>query len=93
MDECRTLLGFSFFLVGCYFFYLLFASGFSFPVLGGSLACFILGDLLIPSERRRREGGWELIDLVEYLVHIPYWFGSTLIRFLGRLLSSKSFDI
>ncbi|AFU97533.1 hypothetical protein [Simiduia agarivorans] len=89
MDALRTLLALCLFLLGCACLFYFFRGDAGWSAVALALAFFVVAHWVIPKDRRRREEGWDWLEVACEISDLPFrvlwWF----FRSLGRLLSNK----
>lgn len=85
MNEIRMILSVITFLLGCYLIFDLFNAGFNFFILSGAILSFILAHYLWPKNMKKGddEGHW-VLDLIEFIVDIPFRSVAYILRSIGR---------
>jgi len=89
MVEIRTFFAFIIFLVGCYCLYDVCTIGFSYAMLGGAAISFFIAHCILPKNRRNKESALDYLDLLEFIIEVPYQICSLVVRLVGRIFSSK----
>ena len=84
MDSIRILSSLLAFCTGCYLIYDLFSVGFNVYIFLGIFVSFILAHYLWPQDRNKKDEDFDLLDIVEIIVDLPFKTFSQIIRSLGR---------
>lgn len=82
MDELRITISTAIFSLSCYLVYDLFANGFNWIVLLFCIGGYILVHFIWP---RKTSGDNDWLDLLEFVVDLPYCSIALLIRSIGRI--------
>jgi len=90
MTELRVLLATGLFSTGAYLVYDLIAHGFDPAVLVGCIAGFALAHVVWPHDGHA-EASW--VDMLEWIVDLPYRAMALTLRSLGRLLRFTDADL
>ncbi len=85
LDDLRLLLAVALFCLGLYLCWDLLATGFNLWIVLSALGCFIAAHFVKPN-RADRDTGNSLINVMEFIVDIPYSLIAKFLRALFRTL-------
>lgn len=77
------------FLLGCACLFYFFRGDAGWISVGLALVFFALAHWVIPKDRRRRDEGWDWLELLCEIADVPFRIMAWFFRSLGRLLSNK----
>ena len=94
VDYIRFTLAVSSFLLACFLVYDLIANGFDWSVLLGILVCFLAAHYLKPDfKKSNKPDVYDWIDIIDFIIDIPFRFLVYTIRAVGKAKNVDSIDI
>lgn len=91
MDTIRLVIALTLFLLGAYLVVDLFFSGFDYVVLVAALICFVSAHYVKP-KRYDDESVSLIVDLLDFVIDIPFRIITGSLRLLGRLFKDNDAD-
>lgn len=90
MIVLREVLAAIIFVVGVVFLFDIFSVGFSWEALLLSLFCFFIAYVIWPSKKKgQRQDDYGFLDVLEFVIEIPFEILKWFFRLLGRIFSGK----
>ena len=93
LDYIRFLLAIACFVLGCFLIYDLFANGFDWSVLVGSIMSFVAAHYLRPElSKDSKPDALDWIDAVDFVIDMPFRSFVYTIRAIGKVKNVDPFD-
>jgi hypothetical protein len=90
MEALKQFLAIICFIIGAAFFSSIIFDVFSWFEFIGGISCLVLAYFMWPSKKRgQRQSDNLLLDILEFLIELPFEVFGGLFRFLGRIFRSK----
>ncbi|CAA0085246.1 Uncharacterised protein [BD1-7 clade bacterium] len=91
MELFRIVMSVASFVAGVYLIVDLFSYGFDMYVFAGVIAAFYIAHLIWPKNRKKDDAddGLWILDIIEFVVELPYQGVGLLFRGIGRVFRSS----